>query len=103
MSHDNEILYNLLDKLGTKLDEALNQQARQHTEVIAIVATLQTQMKALVGNGQPGRITQIEVAVERLKAFRWKTLGVVTAISTGITMGIGLAGLLVKVIWHGKI
>lgn len=41
------------------------------TTVLSDLATLKAQMRALVGNGQPGRIRQLEDSVERHE--RWIT------------------------------
>ena len=37
--------------------------------VLADLATLKTQMRNLIGNGQPGRIARIEARVERHEVF----------------------------------
>jgi hypothetical protein len=39
------------------------------------LSTLESQMYALCGNGQPGRISNLEVAVEKLQQWRWWILG----------------------------
>ena len=39
------------------------------------VASLETQMQDLTGNGQPGRVTKIETKVEELQKFMWRILG----------------------------
>jgi AICAR transformylase/IMP cyclohydrolase PurH len=45
------------------------------------IARLETSMTTLIGNGQPGRVTLIEVAVDGLQ--RWR------AWSVGVTVGGG--------------
>jgi hypothetical protein len=45
-------------------------------------------MKLLIGNGQPGRITLIEEAVNDLQAWRWKMLGICTGAS-GVVSVVG--------------
>lgn len=42
------------------------------------LSALETSMRTLVGNGQPGRITQIEDAVKGLERWKWKVLGIST-------------------------
>jgi hypothetical protein len=39
------------------------------------VSSLETQMRSLYGNGQAGRVTLLEGAVERLKQWRWYLIG----------------------------
>jgi len=45
------------------------------------VATLETQMEDLTGNGQPGRVTKIEGKVDQLQEFMWRILGAVGALT----------------------
>lgn len=52
------------------------------------IASLETLMKLLIGNGQPGRITLIEEAVNDLQAWRWKMLGICTGAS-GVVSVVG--------------
>jgi hypothetical protein len=40
------------------------------------MATVETQMYTLVGNGQPGRVGLLERSVQKLQEWRWKMLGV---------------------------
>ena len=54
--------------------------------VIEVLAELQADMKSLVGNGQPGRITKIETNVFRM--------AILLAVVTALTLGPGLIGLL---------
>jgi hypothetical protein len=53
------------------------------------LASLETSMTSLVGNGQPGRITLLERGVERLQQWRWKLVGVAG----------GVAGVVSAVAW----
>lgn len=62
------------------------------------LASLESQMYSLCGNGQPGRIALLETAVEALKRWRWYLAGMGTA-SVGLgTIAGGLAGLLVELL-----
>jgi len=45
-------------------------------QVLADLATLKTQMRALMGNGQPGRLQQIEARVERHEGVLQRAIGV---------------------------
>jgi hypothetical protein len=45
------------------------------------LATLETQMHSLCGNGQPGRISLLESAVNKLSAWRWYLLGAAAGVS----------------------
>lgn len=56
-------------------------QEQFHADVIASLARLETNMKSLVGNGQPGRVTQLEEAVESLNRWKWIVAGVIITIS----------------------
>lgn len=42
------------------------------------LSALETSMRSLVGNGQPGRISQIEESVKGLERWKWKVLGIST-------------------------
>lgn len=55
-----------------------NNHARETGERLS---RLESQMYALVGNGQPGRIALLEKAVDGLKQWRWKMAGVAIAAS----------------------
>lgn len=50
------------------------------------VATLETQMTEVRGNGQPGRLGRVEATVEILKQFRWKIIGYAGAVCGAITL-----------------
>lgn len=52
------------------------------THVIDVLARLDENMKSLVGNGQPGRVTKLEDKVEALQRERWYAGGIVTGVST---------------------
>jgi hypothetical protein len=54
------------------------------------LASLETSMRSLVGNGQPGRITKIEEDLDSLKGFRYWTLGAGAVLSALITIIIEL-------------
>ena len=49
--------------------------------VVDALARLDTKMKTLVGNGQPGRIDRVEMAVSRLNRVAWIGGGIVIAVS----------------------
>lgn len=40
----------------------------------------------LLGNGQPGRITLLERAVERLQQWRWKLVGIASGVSAAVSV-----------------
>lgn len=54
------------------------------------VATVESQMRELVGNGQPGRVTKVEKSVEKLNEFMWRILGAVGALTVLIGLVEGL-------------
>jgi hypothetical protein len=53
--------------------------------VIDTLARLDTNMKSLVGNGQPGRIQCIEDDVEELKKARWTFGGLMIGVSAAVS------------------
>jgi hypothetical protein len=55
-----------------------NEHARDTGERLA---SLETSMKALIGNGRAGRIELLERAVEALQQWRWKVVGIATGVS----------------------
>lgn len=57
----------ILDRLG-EMDGKLD----QHT---ASIAEIKADVKNLAGNGQPGRVGKLEIAVEDLKQSRWMIAG----------------------------
>ena len=53
--------------------------------VIDALARLETNLKALTGNGQPGRVGKLETDVEALKKARWTVGGIIVGASTVIS------------------
>ena len=70
-----------------------NDHARETGERLS---TLESQMKSLVGNGQPGRIAGIEAAIQKLQEWRWWQLGAAAGVSGAGSM---LAWVVVR-LWH---
>lgn len=54
-------------------------------QVLADLATLKTEMKNLLGNGQPGRLRQIEQRVEKHEALVQRVAGVGTVVGFLLT------------------
>ena len=67
-----------------------NEHARDTGERLA---SLETTMKALIGNGRAGRIELLERAVEALQQWRWKVIGIATGVS-------GLVSLVAWMVHH---
>ena len=44
------------------------------------LSALEVGMKSLIGNGQPGRITLLEKSVDKLKEFKWRTVGMAAGV-----------------------
>ena len=62
-------------------------------QVLADLATLKAEMRALLGNGQPGRLRQIEQRVEQHEAVVQRVTGVgalLGALLTAVHVGIDL-------------
>jgi hypothetical protein len=96
---DNATLYDMLVRLVEKQDTSVEKQGSQHTEVMEAVAVLQTQMKSLLGNGQPGRITVIEAGLAKLKRSRYIEFGYASALGT---MLYGVMAVLGYIFQHWK-
>lgn len=86
MSYDQQLFIDLLNNVSEKIDSVQANQNEQHVEVMTAVVELQTQMKALIGNGKPGRIDKIETKVDRLWSFRGKVLGVAAFSGTVVSL-----------------
>ena len=55
------------------------------------LSALETHMQGLVGNGQPGRIQNLEIAVTDLKRSKYYFAGIVTAVCTFASAAFTLA------------
>jgi hypothetical protein len=66
-----------------ELRSDVNENTRQTGERLS---ALEVQMRSLCGNGQPGRITNIETEVKELAAWRWKMLGICSGASGVISI-----------------
>ena len=55
-------------------------------QVLEDLTELKTQMKTLVGNGQPGRIQQLEQRVTRHEAFVQRAGGIGAGLATLLTV-----------------
>ena len=49
-------------------------------------ATLEAQLYPLIGNGSPGRVTRLEIAVEKLSQWQWRTMGAAAGCSALISV-----------------
>ena len=65
--------------------------------VLADLAILKVEMKALLGNGQPGRLRQVELRVEQHEAVVQRFTGVGALVATGLTiLHVGID------VWRGR-
>ena len=55
-------------------------------QVLADLAALKAQMQSLLGNGQPGRLREVELRVERHEAFVQRAGGLGVLIGTLLTL-----------------
>jgi hypothetical protein len=55
-------------------------------QVLADLSVLKSQMEQLMGIGQPGRLTQLEVRVERHERSMQRMKGVLGAVGSLLTM-----------------
>jgi hypothetical protein len=59
------------------------------------VSSLETEMRSIVGNGQPGKLALLETAVDALKQWRWWLIGAAAG-------GGGVISALAWVVLEGK-
>ena len=55
-------------------------------QVLADLAALKAQMQSLLGNGQPGRLREVELRVERHEAFVQRAGGLGVLLGTVLTL-----------------
>jgi hypothetical protein len=55
-------------------------------QVLADLAELKTQMRALVGNGQPGRLRELELRVDAHERYLQRAGGIGAALAVLITL-----------------
>ncbi len=55
-------------------------------QVLADLAALKAQMHSLLGNGQPGRLREVELRVERHEAFVQRAGGIGALLGTVLTL-----------------
>jgi hypothetical protein len=55
-------------------------------QVLADLAAMKTQMHSLLGNGQPGRLREVELRVERHEAFVQRAGGLGALVGTVLTL-----------------
>jgi hypothetical protein len=55
-------------------------------QVIADLGELKAQMRSLIGNGQPGRIKELEARVDRHEAYVQRVFGLFSAAGALITL-----------------
>jgi hypothetical protein len=60
------------------------------------LASLETSMYSLVGNGQPGLIAKLQEDVRDLQKWRWRMVGIVTGVATVMSGIVTTIGLLLK-------
>jgi len=60
------------------------------------LASVETNVTLLVGNGQPGRITILEQRVDDLRRWRWRMVGIATGVATVMSGIVTTVALLLK-------
>jgi hypothetical protein len=55
-------------------------------QVLSDLATLKSEMKALLGNGQPGRLRQLEQRVDKHEAVVQRLTGIWTLVAVAVTL-----------------
>lgn len=61
--------------------ETIERIVRLEGAIVRIEGSVASLLKVLLGNGQPGRLTSIEARLNELEQFKWKALGVLSAIT----------------------
>jgi hypothetical protein len=70
----------------TELREMRAEFTEARLEQAERMACLETQMKSLVGNGQPGRIDRMEKVIGGLLRFRYTVVGYAAAAGTAVSL-----------------
>jgi hypothetical protein len=70
------------DQILTEIRELKNDFNKYALDMESRTTALETEMHSLMGNGQPGRITTIEKAVEKLNGWKWWLVGVAAGCSS---------------------
>jgi len=55
-------------------------------QVLSDLAALKSEMKALLGNGQPGRLRQVEQRVDKHEAVVQRLTGIWTLVAVAVTL-----------------
>ena len=55
-------------------------------QVLSDLAALKSEMKALLGNGQPGRLRQLELRVDKHEAVVQRLTGIWTLVAVAVTL-----------------
>jgi len=86
------VILSEIQAIGSKLQDFQARTYAWQQEAGERFAALETSMKAVVGNGQPGRLTRVEQAVAVLQRWQYRMIGaaaggglVVTAIAWIVT------------------
>jgi hypothetical protein len=86
-----QLILNEIREIKTDV-RALNESVNETTRALAErMATAESQLHSLLGNGQPGRLAKVEADVSALKKWRWQVTGMCTAVGA-------IAGFLLKVV-----
>ena len=80
-----QLIMGEIHALRERMDERFDAQDEVISKHTAQLAELSTQMKSLIGNGQPGRVQKLEDDVSSLKNYRTKLVAYVTVIGGIIT------------------
>jgi hypothetical protein len=80
------------DQILTEIRELRKDFNKYALDMESRTTTLETEMHSLMGNGNPGRITLLERAVDKLNGFKWWLFGA----AAGCSGLMGLIGWLIK-------
>lgn len=75
MENLNEVILTEVRDLRAELNAGLKSNGER-------LSALETHMRGLVGNGQPGRIQNLETAIAEIKRYKYYLAGIATAVAT---------------------
>lgn len=64
--------------------EALADDGKFRYWMVSAVTRLESNMKVIFGNGQPGRLQNVETRLGRVEKFMWSIVGALVLLSAGI-------------------
>ena len=70
-----------------ELREIRGEMQQNQIDVVQRLASLEAQMKSLLGNGQPGRIGALESAISAVNRFKYTVVGYAMGVAGLVSLG----------------